>query len=204
MNSMNSMSGFEGAPAAATGLSKIKSILLASVGGGIGVTVTLLLAVKVLPVAWSPATVAGVAAGQTEVGEMREKLPAKVVYDSTVQQISTGNALEVEDNRQQQQTIYEANQGAVAIANIADALCFGSVFVAALGEKNTGADLHNDAKDVGRASCGMGDAIRGTVLNRQVETGRNGGVMQARAIPGQAIPDNNGGGRNRINVSAGN
>jgi hypothetical protein len=201
---MNDMSGFENNLANSTGLSKVKTILLSSIGGGIGVTIVLLLAVKVLPEAWSPASVAGKAAGQTEVAEMREKLPTKVVFDSTTTQIGTGNVEEIEDNRQQQQTIYEANQGAVTIANIADALCFGSIFVAALGTQNTGADVHEDAKDVGSASCGMGDAIRGTVLNRQVQTGRNGGVMQARVIPGQSIPDNTRGGGNRLNVSAGN
>lgn len=134
---------------------------------------------KVLAPEYKPSRLMGSFVGSIENAEILVKQEVQVENTrrmTEAQTIPQGNmAIEVEINRQQQQTIADSLAGQSAMANLADWGCVLGQFVprdASDGWQTFGA--------IARSGCGASARIRQNMVQEQARAGRQGGSIQDR------------------------
>ena len=142
------------------------------------VSLGVLVAEAVLPMAYKPSTIIGTFHGRVEAADAAAKIgPVTALTRQNAEAAAQPPAfagMETEAFRQQQQVLADSLQTQSAIANTADAACVGSKFVSP-----------ND-RDWGwlgsllSMGCGMGDQVRGNMMSTLRRGGQDNSVLIQR------------------------
>jgi hypothetical protein len=168
----------QGGPSA---LARFIGLLQRASVGIIIVGVLLVVVESLVPTAFAPTRLIGGFIGKIEEMEILVKGRAAAWLAALLADANARAQIEIDTNRQEQETLSQALGLKALTAVLADGQCYAGSLFRIWGGR--------DARDIAEkleTQCGVGDMERDSILQRQADTGRRGGAIQSRT---NNVPD---------------